>query len=457
MKYFKYLIICILLCPLFVYADGIKYISIQDISTNTIESNKEFESLTGGINILYVTGGESNFNNCTFKKSGDSTFNKADIYGTNSAIIIDNGVISLDNGSISADGKYASGVFAYGSGKANLNNVNINTLNNDSAAIVASEGGSISAKNLTVKTDGESSAAIKSYGENSEIVITGGKYETNGKNSPTVFSSGKVTITDAEMTSNTSEGLVIDNNGTIILEKVKIVDTNNIFGINSDNYKNIFLYQSMERIESDREATFTSKDSYIETNRGDSIVVTNTKANISLENTEFVNKYGAFLVIRSDFYGINGKNGGDVNLSITKQKINGNIVVDNISSLVLDVKNNSVLEGPINNENASKNVTINMSSDSKWSLTEDSYVKALNNDDEENNNIYSNGKYKLYVDGKEVKINESKFLADSSMETSKTNNDGGSNTWIIIICVLVVAIGIGVYFLVLKAKSNNSF
>ena len=58
--------------------------------------------------------------------------------------------------------------------------------------------------------------------------------------------------------------------------------------------------------------------------------------------------------------------------------------------------NGSSLVGAINTDNTAKEVTVKISKDSSWTLTGDSYVKSLTNEDTTGGNIHLNG-YKLVV------------------------------------------------------------
>ena len=82
-------------------------------------------------------------------------------------------------------------------------------------------------------------------------------------------------------------------------------------------------------------------------------------------------------------------------------------------------------------ENQAKSVTLSMSSDSVLSLTADTYLDSLANDDSTNSNIYSNGQYKLYVNGKEVSINsgtyDSSNLTSNATNTTTTTSDKTNN------------------------------
>ena len=78
------------------------------------------------------------------------------------------------------------------------------------------------------------------------------------------------------------------------------------------------------------------------------------------------------------------------------QELNGNIVADSISTVSLDMTNGSSLVGAVNTNNTAKEITMKLSKDSTWTLTGDSYVKSLTNEDTTNSNIHLNG-YKLVV------------------------------------------------------------
>lgn len=88
---------------------------------------------------------------------------------------------------------------------------------------------------------------------------------------------------------------------------------------------------------------------------------------------------------------------------MNNQKVSGNVVVDSISKLTMNLANGSSFVGTINGENSGE-VELVLDSSSSVTLTGDTYVKSLTNADTTNSNIYTNG-YKLYVDGTLVSSN----------------------------------------------------
>ncbi len=107
------------------------------------------------------------------------------------------------------------------------------------------------------------------------------------------------------------------------------------------------------------------KNSSITTNNGDTFYVTNTKAIINLENNFITNNdsSGNLLRIQKDSRGNTGSNGGEVTFNMTNQTAIGNIVVDSISTLEMNLSK-SYYEGTINGDNSAKEISLKLSKDS---------------------------------------------------------------------------------------------
>src|SRR5574344_172357 len=427
-------------------------------SDGTIE-NKAYTSTTGSENALLVSGGTSTLNSCTITKSGDSSDENSDFYGTNAGILVYNGAtLNIKGGTVTTSGGHANGVFAYGTGVINLTDTVINTTSNNSGGIMVTGGGTLTANNLTVKTKGNSSASIRSDRGGGTLTVNKGTYETNGVGSPAIYSTAKITVNDATLTSTASEGAIIEGANSITLNNVKLIDTNTTLNGNSETYKNIFIYQSMSGDASEGNATFTATNSNFTTNKGDSIFVTNTTATIKLTNNTFTNSDGDFLRIQTGKWGNSGSNGGNVTLNMAKQKVNGNIIVDSISTLSISLKDNSVFKGSIDNANTASKINLSISSDSVLILTNDSYVDSLTNDVSDNSNIYLNG-HSLFVNGNKVTANSGTYQEEStttSTTKTKTQTKASNNSiYLYIIYGLgVILIGLIITIIIKKSKKE---
>ena len=392
---------------------NISYSAKTEVASDTELKDETYESSNGDENAILVSGKvNATLDNITINKTGDSDGgDNTSFYGTNSGIIAKDGsIVTIKNSTINTDATGGNGVFSYG-GSASTNNTSsdnttinisdsvITTKKDNSGGIMTTGGGIMNASNLTIITSGVSSAAIRSDRGGGTVNVDGGTYTTNGAGSPSIYSTADIIVKNATLNSNASEGIVIEGKNSVSIENVKLNDTNNKLNGQSTTYKNIFLYQSMSGDAADGEAKFTSKNSEIITNKGDSFYVTNTTASIKLENNKITNNdsAGNFLRIQKDSWGNSGSNGGTVTFKATNQNINGNIVVDSISTLDM-ILNSSYLEGTINGENTAKSITLKIDKNSKIKLTGDSYVTSFEYDGDVSN-IDLNG-YKLYVNGK---------------------------------------------------------
>lgn len=382
----------------------------EEITDETYTSTKSDE------NSVLVSGSKVSITNSIIDKEGDSdSGDSTSFYGNNSAVIAKDGVVlTLKNITVTTKANGANGVFSYG-GSATTNNsssdgttINISdskitTTKDNSGGIMTTGGGIMNATNLTVKTSGTSSAAIRSDRGGGTVVVNKGTYQTDGVGSPSIYSTANITVKNAKLIANKSEGVVIEGKNSVVLEDVELTDTNSELNGKSTTYKNIFLYQSMSGDASDGKATFTAKNSKITTNKGDTLYVTNTDATINLSNNTITNtdKIGNFLRCQKDSWGNSGSNGGNVKLNMSKQTAKGNIVVDEVSTLEMTMEDESVYEGTINSDNKAKSIKLVLDKTSKIKLTGDSYVSNLDDSDTSYSNIDFNG-YKLYVNGKAI-------------------------------------------------------
>ena len=390
------------------------YSAAKEITSNEDISEGDYTSSNADENAISVSGNiDVNLSNINVSKTGDSAGgDNTSFYGTNSAILAKDGAnLTIKNANITTNATGANGVFSYG-GSATTNNsssdnttINISdstitTTKDNSGGIMTTGGGIMNATNLTINTAGTSSAAIRSDRGGGTVTVNKGTYKTTGKGSPAIYSTADITVKNATLEATASEGIVIEGKNSVTLENVELTDTNNTLNGQSTTYKNIFLYQSMSGDAASGEATFTSKNSTITTNQGDSFYVTNTTASIILENNKITNNdsKGNFLRIQKDSWGKSGSNGGVVTLKLINQEVNGDIVVDSISKLDMTLSSSNY-KGTINNSNEGE-VSITLDKNSTITLTGDTYIKSLSNEDTTNSNINLNG-YKLYVNGVE--------------------------------------------------------
>ncbi len=395
---------------------NVSYSAKKEVTSDETLEDETYDSTTKDENALSVSNADVTAKGITVNKTGDSdSGDNTSFYGINSAIIAKDGAnLTIEDATITTNATGANGVFSYGgtaSTKSStgdgtivtIKNSKITTEKDNSGGIMTTGGGITKAYNLTINTKGTSSAAIRTDRGGGTVEVEKGEYKTTGQGSPTIYSTADVTVKDATLTSTSSEGIVIEGKNKVTLDNVKLTDTNNKLNGKSTTYKNIFLYQSMSGDAEDGKSEFASTNSTIITNKGDTFYITNTTAEITLENNKITNNdsTGYFLRTQKDSWGNSGSNGGDVTLTLKNQKVEGDIYIDEVSTLDMSLKDNSLYTGTINKDKTAKSIKLTLSKNSKIKLTGDSYVTELNDSDTSYSNIDFNG-YKLYVNGKAI-------------------------------------------------------
>ena len=395
-------------------AQTASYTAVKELTEDTTLKSGSYSSKSADENVVLATGDiKAALSGLTITKTGDSDGgDNSNFYGTNSGIIAKDGAsLTLKNLKVTTKASGANGVFSYG-GSATTDNEGgdgttvtisdskITTTGDNAGGIMTTGGGIMNASDLTIKTAGTSSAAIRSDRGGGTVTVDGGTYTTTGAGSPAIYSTADITASSAKLIAKASEGIVIEGKNSVTINDCELTDDNTTLNGQSTTYKNIFLYQSMSGDAADGQAEFTATNSDITTNKGDTLYVTNTTAAINLKNNTITNNdsEGNFLRAQADSWGSSGSNGGNVTLTMTKQKASGNIVIDSISTLDMTMKSGSSYTGTINGDNSAKSIKLTLDKKSKIKLTGDSYVTSLDDADTDYSNIDFNG-YTLYVNG----------------------------------------------------------
>ena len=379
--------------------------------TKTLTDNYEASNADESV-ILVENGGNLTLTDAIVSKTdGDSSNTEnSEFYGINAGILVTKeSTATIKNATITTSAKGSNAVFATGeNSKIYISNSTIKTTAESSArGLDATYGGYIEADNVNITTSGNSCASLATDRGEGTVIANNSKLETNGVGSPVIYSTGDIAITNTNGVANFSQMVVIEGKNSATV-------TNSVLTASAKGNRNdvdqagIMIYQSMSGDASVGTGNFTATNSslsilanskYYQT--APMFFITNTNAIINLENTKL--SYGSNLLISikaTDEWGNSGSNGGNLTFNANKQDLNGNIEVDNISTLVLNLENSSY-SGTINGDNNAKNIAITLDSNSTITLTGNSYVTSLKDDDTSYSNINFNG-YKLYVNGKSI-------------------------------------------------------
>ena len=386
--------------------------SAETISAETISSTSSDENA-----LLVSTSENVTISDVTVNKSGDSDGgDNCNFYGLNATILVKDGsTTTITGANITSDAEGANGVFSYGgNGGQNgaegdgttviIKDSTIVTTGNGSGGIMTTGGGTTKAYNLDITTSGRSSAAIRTDRGGGTVYVDGGTYVTNGLGSPAIYSTADITVENATLTSNLSEGVCIEGKNSITLKNCDMTANNTDCNGNATFNDTIMIYQSMSGDADSGTSSFDMTGGSLTSLNGHMFHVTNTNAVITLEGVKLVNKDsdGILLSVCDD-----GWSGADnkATLNLVGQIAEGTILVGDNSYLTLNISGSSTFTGCFSGEitnakgaNVSSSigsVTVTLESGSTRNLTGDCYIDELNGDA---SGIVSNG-YTVYVNG----------------------------------------------------------
>ena len=382
--------------------------SANTITEDTEVDGETYTSTGDDENALRVDGATVTLKDITIEKTAGASSNTedGDFYGQNAGLLVLNGATATITGAtVNTSVTNGNGVFSYGEGTVvNISDSTIRTTENNSGGIQTTGGSTMNATNLDVETQGNSAAEIRRDRGGGTVNVDGGSYVTNGTGSPAIYCTADISVSDATLTANASEGVVVEGKNSVALTDCDVTGnmSNTYNGDSDENIHCIMIYQSMSGDADVGEATFSAEGGSITAKTGDMFYITNTDCEITLKDVAFTLANDVFLRVEGNSssrgWGTEGANGGDVTLTADSQEFTGNILVDEISSMVLTMKNGTSYEGAINPDGDGGTVDVTLDDNSTWTLTGDSYITSFDGD---TSNITANG-YHLYVNGEQV-------------------------------------------------------
>ncbi len=399
-------------------SSDIDYSAAAEITSADSQSGQTYTSAAADESALLIsTDADVTVADPTVTKTGDSDGgDSCNFYGLNAAVLVKDGAaVTIKGGTITSDADGSNGVFCYG-GNGGQNGASgdgttlsiydtvITTTGDGSGGIMTTGGGVTYACDLTVETSGRSSAAIRTDRGGGTVVVDGGTYTSNGLGSPAIYSTADITVSNATLVSNLSEGVCIEGLNSITLNDCDLTANNTRCNGNATFLDTIMIYQSMSGDAASGTSSFTMTGGHLTSKNGHVFHVTNTSAVITLSGVEIVNEDADNILLSVCEDGWSG--GGNITaLKAVAQKLVGAILVGSDSSLTLELTDGSSFEGTVdgNITNASGTVvstevgtvSVTLDSTSAWTLTGDSYITEFNGSA---SNVISNG-YTLYVNG----------------------------------------------------------
>ena len=384
-------------------AQDVTYAAATSLTSGTELEAGEYTSETADENAILIDTDESvTLNQPTVTKTGDSDGgDNCNFYGLNAAVLAMGGAdVTINGGTITTDGDGANGVFSYGgnggqNGAAGdgttvtISDTTITTTGDGSGGIMTTGGGVTIASNLTIETSGRSSAAIRTDRGGGIVTVDGGSYTTNGLGSPAIYSTADISVANAQLVSNLSEGVCIEGKNSIALTDCDLTASNTQCNGNATFLDSIMIYQSMSGDADSGTSAFTMTGGSLTSKSGHVFHVTNTHAIITLTGVEITNEDAENVLLSVCDDGWNGA-GNQAEVNAISQVLEGSILVGDNASLSLSLSEGSTFTGSISGEIANSKgetvstqvgeVSVTLDGDSTWTLTGDSCVTSFTGD-----------------------------------------------------------------------------
>ncbi len=321
--------------------------------------------------VAVIKGAELMLADSSITTSGSaSSMDASNFYGVNAGVIAaSKGSVTLDLCAVKTAGDGANAVFSTGEGSvATIRDSAISTSGDSARGLDATLNGVVKAVNVTISTKGAHCAALATDRGEGTIDATRVTGETAGEGSPGIYSTGTIVARNSSFRATGSEAAVIEGKNSITLSGTSI---------SGAKKHGVMLYQSFSGDAGVGTSVFTMDGGSLSAAEGPLFYVTNTRALVNLKNVRLEGRSGVFVNVAKDRWGRDGENGGSVIVTARKQKVDGDIVADELSSVTINLLEGSVLSGTVDGANAALGANVSLDAASLWIVTGTSHVDRL--------------------------------------------------------------------------------
>jgi len=361
-------------------------LTLSDGTTLT-KSNETLTTSTSDYNVVQVTKGTLNLDNCSVTKTGDysSSYSGDDtsFYGTNSAIYASgsSAFINVTGGTVTTNAKGANAVFATDGATITVNDLTIENAKSVSRGLHCTGGGIINATNVNITTNSETSSTVATDRGGGFVTVSGGTITAKGSKSSVLYSTGTIKVDHITGLSEKGPLTTVEGSNSAII-------TNSNMTSNSDA-RGILLHQSTsgDADGSNPVCTITSSTLTTTDSNAPLCFVTNVAATLTL--TDVTLNVASNKLMSVEYYKRGTGSTGNLILETTQDEwiYVGDIDADDVNNATVTVGENVTWKGVMDADDNALSTIVNVENGGVWSLTGNSYVSKLNN----NGIIYTNG------------------------------------------------------------------
>lgn len=310
-----------------------------------------------------------------------------DFRGVNAALLAADGAkVTLSDSSAESSAPSGNALFSWGEGSViTASRTEIRTSGPHSAGLMTSDGGIIRAEEMNVITQGDFSSPIRAGQGGGVITVRNGTFVSGGLHAPAIHSAGDIAVYGASLAAARSAGILLAENGKIALENCTLEgnmaaeqkggDTD----AREDPAASVLFLPSGDGRTPAGPAEFSAKNGSVISHRGAVFAVSRTEGLLTLDNVKLRNEDSEAVLLR--IAGTSDKP-GKAKAVLLRQKAEGKILTDSVSSLDLTLNSGTVLKGSISDEDSTlsgSGTVLHIEKGARWELTGDSVIRRLDN------------------------------------------------------------------------------
>lgn len=358
-------------------AQGINYNAVYRVDgkggaqEETYRSHVNIESLNNDESaVLVENGAKLILTSVRLNKTGGHPSSPVwrELYGVNSALLANSGSnLLVETSTFNVHTSEADAITSQGAGTSvTVQGGQFNITRDRSTALRVTGGGFLKAEKVSVSTLGNKCPAVAACDDGSKAIVNEMKGSTNGVSSPLFFTSGELMATKCYMESGASQISTVEGNGSLTLDDCELIGA---------NYCGFLVYSQDVR---EGEAHINITSCKLSSKGGAFFFVTNSDVSIHMQKNSIVRSGKVLLNACKDDWGIAGRNGGNVTLKADRQKLEGDVMVDSISSVRIILGKGSSLNGSVNSVgNPCAEARLYIAKGASWNPKESSYLTSL--------------------------------------------------------------------------------
>lgn len=290
--------------------------------------------------------------------------------GLNASVLaLEGSKIDMDNCTVSSHSGESDVAAAVGNGSSlKITSGTYQSTRPHSPIVTAYDGASATVDQASVSSEDSYSPLIYTQGQGSSIKVSGVKGHTSGIVSPLFRGSGEISALDCRFNVKASNYILIEESGNFSISGCTLIDA----------AEGAILARNTNGVPSEKPSILNVSANKISIKNGNLIEAVNCNSEIVLEkNTISMPKGAAFIKAFDDEFGQKGKNGGHVKVTLIKQAVSGNVIVNDISSAVIELEKGSTLKGAVNPEGRGGRVDISLAKGAVWASNSASNITTI--------------------------------------------------------------------------------